>query len=81
MDEFSGLFLHPSIFSTKNWRSASVINGVLYDFEWYWFNSNILVPSLVALQPYKNLSFQIFFYEIQVSFYDNIMPSFSVWNL
>ena len=30
VDEFSGLFLHPSVFSTIHSRSAWIINGVLY---------------------------------------------------
>ena len=32
VDEFSGLFLHPSIFSVKHSRSAEIINGALSDF-------------------------------------------------
>ena len=32
VDKFSGLFLHPSIFSILHSRSAKVINGVLSDF-------------------------------------------------
>ena len=32
VDEFSGLFLHPSIFSIKHSRSALIINGALSDF-------------------------------------------------
>ena len=32
VDEFSGLFLHPSIFSIKHLRSASIINVALSDF-------------------------------------------------
>ena len=28
VDDFSGLFLNPSIFFTKDLRSASVVNGV-----------------------------------------------------
>ena len=31
-DEFSGLFLHPSVFSIKHSRSALIINGALSDF-------------------------------------------------
>ena len=31
-DEFSGLFLHPSIFSIIHSRSAEIINGALPDF-------------------------------------------------
>ena len=30
--EFSGLFLHPSVFSIKHSRSALIINGALSDF-------------------------------------------------
>ena len=33
VDEFSGLFLHPSIFSIKHSRSAEIINGALSDFD------------------------------------------------
>ena len=32
VDEFSGLFLHPSIFSIIRSRSASIINGALLNF-------------------------------------------------
>ena len=32
VDEFSGLFLHPSIFSVKHSRSAEIINGALSYF-------------------------------------------------
>ena len=32
VEEFSGLFLHPSIFSVRQLRSAQIINGVLSDF-------------------------------------------------
>ena len=32
VDEFSGLFLHPSIFSIIHLRSAEIINGALPDF-------------------------------------------------
>ena len=31
-DEFSGLSLHPSIFSITHSRSAEIINGALSDF-------------------------------------------------
>ena len=31
-NEFSGLFLHPSVFSLKISRSAKIINGALSDF-------------------------------------------------
>ena len=44
VDEFSGLFLHPSIFSIKHSRSAEIVNAPLSDF-WYWLNYNILVSS------------------------------------
>ena len=50
MDEFSGLFLHPLIFSIKHSRFEWIINGALLGF-WYSLNSNIL------LQYYKNLLF------------------------
>ena len=40
VDEFSGLFLHPSIFSIIHSRKAQIMNGALSDF-WYWLNSNI----------------------------------------
>ena len=43
-DGFSGLVLHPSIFSIIHSRSASIINDALSNF-WYWLNSNILVSS------------------------------------
>ena len=43
-DDFSGLVLHPSIFSIIHSRSASIINDALSNF-WYWLNSNILVSS------------------------------------
>ena len=32
VDEFSGLYLHPSIFYVKYLRSAQIINGDLSDF-------------------------------------------------
>ena len=50
-DEFSGLFLHPSLFSGKHSRSAQTTNDVLSDF-WYWLNSNILASSerIIILQ-------------------------------
>ena len=32
VDEFSGLFLYPSIFSITHLRSAYIINGTLLDF-------------------------------------------------
>ena len=32
VNEFSGLFLHPSIFSTKHSKSKSIINGALSEF-------------------------------------------------
>ena len=43
VDDFSGLFLHPSIFCIKHSRSAPVKSDALSDF-WYWLNSNISVP-------------------------------------
>ena len=32
VNEFSGLFLHPSVFSNKHLRFAYIINGALSDF-------------------------------------------------
>ena len=32
VNELSGLFLHPSIFSIKHSRSAQIIDGALSDF-------------------------------------------------
>ena len=32
VNEFSGLYLHPSIFSIKRSRSASIINGAFISF-------------------------------------------------
>ena len=32
VDEFSGLFLHPSIFSIIHSRKAQIMNGALSDF-------------------------------------------------
>ena len=51
VNEFSGLFLHPSIYSIKHSRSAQIINGALSDFS-YWLNPNILVSSkdIIILQ-------------------------------
>ena len=34
VNEFSGLFLHPSIYSIKHSRSAQIINGALSDFSY-----------------------------------------------
>ena len=33
VDEFPGLFLHPSVFFMIHSRSAEIINGALSDFE------------------------------------------------
>ena len=51
VDEFWGLFLHPSIFSIIYSRSAGIINGDLSNF-WNWLNYNILVLSegIIILQ-------------------------------
>ena len=40
VDESSGLFLHPSIFSIIHSRSAEIINGALSNFL-FWLNSNL----------------------------------------
>ena len=58
VSEFSGLFLHPSIFSIIHSRSAinsMIINGALPDF-WYSLNSNILVFSKGIIMLQKSLS-------------------------
>ena len=51
VDEFSALFLHPSIFSIEHLRSTYITSGALSDFL-HWLNSNILVSSegLITLQ-------------------------------
>ena len=41
-NEFSGLILHPSIFSIKHSGSAWITNGALSDL-WFWLNSKISV--------------------------------------
>ena len=43
-NEFSGLFLHPSIFSNMHARSSKIMNGALSD-SLYWLNSNISVSN------------------------------------
>ena len=55
VDEFSGLFLHPSISSIIHSKSEYIINGTLTDF-WHWFYSNILV----SLEGIKMLSKSLF---------------------
>ena len=42
VDEFSVLFLHPSILSIIHSRSAQIANDALSDC-WHWLNSYILV--------------------------------------
>ena len=49
VDELSGLFLHPSIFSITHSRS-----GALSDFH-YWLNSNTLVYSKGIIKLQKPL--------------------------
>ena len=44
LDDFSGLFSHPSIFSTKHARSAYIINGASSDF-WYSLNSILVLQT------------------------------------
>ena len=43
-DNFSGIFLHKSVFYIKDSRSAWIIKGTLSEI-WYWLNCNILVSS------------------------------------
>ena len=54
VEEFSGLFLHPSIFSIIHSRSAWIINGAVSDFC-YWSNSNILLSSEAIMTLQKSL--------------------------
>ena len=51
VDEFSGIFLHPSITYIIHVRSAWIINGHLSGF-WYWLNSNTLLSweGIITLQ-------------------------------
>ena len=55
VDDFSILFLHPTIFTIKDLRSAYIINGALSDWR-YRLNSNISVSSkgITRLQKYLN---------------------------
>ena len=53
-NEFSGLFLHPSIFSNMHSRSAKIVNGALSD-SLCWSNSNILVSSEGIIMLEKSL--------------------------
>ena len=60
-DEFSGLFLHPSIFSMHS-RCAWIINGTLSDFDTNWI---LIVYCLrKAYLHYKYLYFHVLFYAI-----------------
>ena len=54
VDEFSGLFLHPSIFSIIHSRSTQIINGALCNF-WYWLTANILGSSEEIITFKKSL--------------------------
>ena len=59
VDEFSGLLLHPSIFSVIHSRSAQIMNDALSDL-WYWLNSNILVSSEGMFLLQKSLFSNVF---------------------
>ena len=60
MDDFSKLFLHPSILLIKDSKSALTIDGVLSYFG-YWLNSNILI-SLVGITTTKKSLFSHTFF-------------------
>ena len=51
VDDFSGSFLHPSVFYIKDSRSAYIINAVLSNF-WYGLNFNMLV----SFEPITNIT-------------------------
>ena len=54
MDNFSGLFLYPSVFSIIDSRSAWITNAILADFG-YLLNSKILVSSKGITRSKKSL--------------------------
>ena len=60
VDEFSGLLLHPSIFSVIHSRSAQIMNDASSDL-WYWLNFNILVSSEGMFLLQKSLCSSFFF--------------------
>ena len=60
VDEFSGLLLHPSIFSVIHSRSAQIMNDASSDL-WYWLNFNILVSSEGMFLLQKSLFSSFFF--------------------
>ena len=47
VDEFSGLFLHPSIFSIKHSRSAYIANGEIG--QMVFLMENLFLPSYIYL--------------------------------
>ena len=47
VDKCSGFYLHLSIFSTTQLRSAYIINGILSDF-WYCLNFNYNTDNFFA---------------------------------
>ena len=58
-DDFSGLFLHPPLFTIKDPRSAWTINGALSDLR-YWWNSNILLSLEEFITLQKSLILHTF---------------------
>ena len=60
VDEFSGLLLHPSIFSVIHSRSAQIMNDASSDL-WYWLNFNIFVSSEGMFLLQKSLFSSFFF--------------------
>ena len=69
VDEFTGLFLHPSAFSIKHSRPAKIISGALSYFL-YRSNSNIFVSleGIIILQKSFVIYFPMLFYAVQVFF-------------
>ena len=59
VDDFSILFLHPTIFTIKDSRSSYIINGALSDWR-YRLNSNISASSKDITRSQKSLYSRIF---------------------
>ena len=57
---FNPYFLHPSIFSIKDSRSALIINGAFSDF-WYWLNCSFYLEIFIFTYYLTKLGFVFLF--------------------